>query len=409
MNILYIGPNDSEWAQMHRPVNLAAAKWSRGFLTGLSKVCKVTALTHTHERQWPKGRVFWRGFDARLYPPEWDCVAISYPCLRWIREWWWRFAYPRKAIQIIRARRIDAVVLYNCVEPHELAAMRAIKKTFRDAVKVFPIILDGDDPRKDDWGWLHRAALHSDGMIVLSWWIYKNSPLGLPLYHFDGGADGWRGVPPAGHRGRDVRTLVYAGVLDEWHGLDFLKEVVQQDKDPSHRYVLCGRDVGGNLARIFRHDSRVVVRGFVAETELNEICNSADVLLNIRNPKHPDNILNFPSKVPQYLSFGRPIVSVPLQSVSPAYESVIQFAVDDSVGAFVAKTREVLAWDFNRRRDEYQKIRGWFETNKKWDVLAQGLSLWLENQVRKMVDGNSDSSEASRELRQRKDCVAERS
>ena len=75
-----------------------------------------------------------------------------------------------------------------------------------------------------------------------------------------------------------------------------------------------------------------------------------------------------------------------MQSVSPAYESVIQFAVDDSVGAFVAKTREVLAWDFNRRRDEYQKIRGWFETNKKWDVLAPGLSLWLENQARKVVD-----------------------
>lgn len=381
MNILYIGPNSSEWAMMNRPVSPAAVKWAHGLLSGLAKVCKITALTHTHEHQWPKGRVFWRGFDARLYPSEWDCVAISYPCLRWVREWWWRFVYPREAIQIIRARRIDAVILYNCNEPHEWTAMRAIKKTFGDAVKVFPIILDGDDPRKDDWGWLRRAAQYSDGMIVLSWWIYKNSPLRLPLYHLDGGADEWRGVPPSGKCGHAFQTLVYTGLLDEWHGLDFLVEVIRQDKNPAHRYVLCGRDVGGDLAKTFRHDARVVVRGFVSESELNGICNSADVLLNIRSPNHPDNILNYPSKIPQYLSFGRPVVSVPLQSVSPAHDSVIQFAADASVGAFVAKMQEVLAWDANRRADEFRRICRWFEANKKWDVLASGLVEWLGLQI----------------------------
>lgn len=381
MNILYIGPNNSEWAMMNRPVSPAAVKWAHGLLSGLSKVCKVTALTHTHERMWPKGHVFWRRFDERLYPSGWDCVAISYPCLKWIREWWWRFAYPRKAIQIVRARRIDAVVLYNCDEPHELASIRAIKKTFGDSVKVFPIILDGDDPRKDGWGWLRRAAQYSDGMIVLSWWIYKNSPLGLPLYHLDGGADGWRGVPPDGKRGRDVRTLVYAGVLDEWHGLDFLKEVVRHDSDPAHRYVLCGRDVDGEVARMFKNETRVIVRGFVPEAELNEICNMADALLNVRNPKHPDNILNFPSKIPQYLSFGRPIVSTRLKSLSPDYDDVVNFATDDTVEAYVKKLDEVLSWSLSRRIEAYDRIKGWFLQRKSWDVMTEGLVKWLREEV----------------------------
>ena len=45
MNILYIGPNQSEWADANCPGSLAAARWSRGLLKSLSKICDVTALT----------------------------------------------------------------------------------------------------------------------------------------------------------------------------------------------------------------------------------------------------------------------------------------------------------------------------------------------------------------------------
>lgn len=384
MNSLYIGPNNSEWAQMNRPVSLAAAKWSRGFLAALSKVTNVTALCHTYEIAWPKGKVFWRGYDERLYPKGWTCEAVSYPVLKFVREWWWRIAYSVKARRIIKEKKIDVVLIYNCYETWQVPVLRSIKKAFPN-VKVVPIILDGDDPRRDNWGWMRRAAKYSDAFIVMSWWIYQNIPanIGKASYHFDGGADGWRGIRNERCGMRDEKILVHTGALDEWRGLDFMMEVVRRmtTRRKDVKFIFCGKSSEKVLRDVFNSNPQVELPGFVSEEEMARICNSADILLNVRDPKHPDNILNYPSKLPHYLSFGRPVVSTRLQSLSPDYGEVVNFAKDDNVEAYIAKVEELLSWGTERKATEYSKIKVWFESRKSWDVMISGLVAWLEKVV----------------------------
>ena len=391
LNILYIGPNDSEWAQMNRPVSLAGAKWARGFLTALSKVANVTALTHTYEIAWPKGKVFWRGYDKRLYPDGWDCVAVTYPVLKFVREWWWRFAYSAKAKKIIREKNIDVVLIYNCYESWQVPVLRAIKTAFSD-VKIIPIILDGDDPRKDNWGWMKRAAAYSDAFVALSWWVYQNIPAntGKPAYHFDGGAEGWRGNKEDGSAAaeamadkcgmREEKVLVHTGALDQWRGLDFMAKVVDiiTRKRDNVKFVFCGKSSEKAIRSKFGDNPKVELRGFVSEAEMGEICNSADVLLNVRDPNHPDNILNYPSKLPHYLSFGRPIVSTRLQSLSPEYEDVVHYPENATVEAYVEKIEEVLGMDAVAKCNEYAKINEWFISHKTWDLIVKDLVRWLE-------------------------------
>ena len=387
MNILYIGPNDSEWAQMNRPVSLAAAKWSRGFLRALSKVANVTALCHTYEIAWPKGKVFWRGYDERLYPKGWACESVSYPVLKFIREWWWRLAYSAKARQIIKEKSIDIVLIYNCNESWQVPVLRSIKTMFSN-VKVVPIILDGDDPRKDNWGWMRRASNYSDAFIAMSWWVYQNIPAntGKPSYHFDGGSDGWRGEENwrrcrSGSGGEIEKVLVHTGALDQWRGLGFMVDVVNTitSRRNDVKFIFCGKSSEMALREVFGKNPYVLLPGFVSEEEMARICNSADVLLNVRDPKHPDNILNYPSKLPHYLSFGRPVVSTRLQSLSPDYGEVVNFAEDDNVESYVAKVEELLSWELERKTTEYFKIKAWFESRKSWDVMISGLVVWLES------------------------------
>ena len=384
MNILYIGPNDSEWAQMNRPVSLAAAKWSRGFLTALSKRCRLTALTHTYEVAWPKGRVLWRGYDPRLYNEGWDCVPVSYPVLKFVREVWFRHAYSAKARRIVAERDIDVVLLYNCDEPWNHAVMRDIKASCGDNVKVVPIILDGDDPRKDGWGWVREAAKSADAFVALSWWVHSHltEQTSLPSFHFDGGADGWRGEPPSASADTERRPflLAHTGALDQWRGLDMMVGVVKRltARRKDVKFVFCGKSTAAKLREVFGGNPQVELPGFVSEAEMGRICNAADVLLNVRDPNHPDNILNYPSKLPHYLSFGRPIVSTRLKSLSPDYDEVVEFAVDDTVGSYVEKVEEVLSWSLSRRIEAYDRIKGWFLRRKSWDVMTDGLVKWLE-------------------------------
>ena len=402
LNILYIGPNDSEWAQEHCPCSLAAAKWSRGFLTALSKVTALTALTHTYYYPWPKGNLLWSSRDDRLYPTGWACEVVEYPVFRYIREWWWGIAYASKAKRIIREKKIDIVLMYNCYETWQLSVLHAMKKVY-PKIKVIPIILDGDDPRKDDWGWIKRAAVYSDAFIALSWWIYQNIPskTDKPAYHFDGGADGWRGKEPLGHQSleesgtEDKRqaangkfggnyTLVHTGALDQWRGLGFMLDVVKSLTASRRdvKFIFCGKSSEKRLKEIFGNNSQVELPGFVSEEEMVRICNSADVLLNVRDPNHPDNILNYPSKLPHYLSFGRPIVSTKLESLSPDYQEVVNFPGEDSVDSYIVKLEEVLGWSDAQKEVEYRKIKDWFESRKSWDVMVDKLSAWLNEFVK---------------------------
>ncbi len=379
MNILYVGPNNSEWAQYNRPVSLAAAKWSRGFLSALSRVSHLTVVTHSHEHIWPHGGVFWRGYDKRLYPDAWECVAISYPSLFKIRELWLNLAYPRAVGEVLNNRRIDVALLYNCHIPYML---QSLKELHARGVPCYPIILDGDDPRKDNWKWIKRAAEYSTGFIPLSWWIYENLPkhiTGKRMYHMDGGADEWRGVFPRRGLGNRNYKLVHTGALDQWRGLDFMVKLVKQMTSlrKDIKFILCGKSSEKELKDIFSCNPYVELPGFVTEDEMVQICNSADVLLNVRNPAHPDNVLNYPSKLPHYLSFGRPIVSTRLLSLSPDYGEVVNFPEDDTIEAYIAKVNEVLTWDYGRREKAYKSIKEWFLRRKCWDVLAKGLVEWL--------------------------------
>lgn len=386
MNILYIGPNQSEWADAHCPGSLAAARWSRGLLKGLSKVCNVTVLTHTYYYPWPKGSKLWSGRDDRLYPTEWDCEVVSYPVFRYVREWWWRYGYARSALKILSKKHIDVILTYNCYEPWMVSVLQTIKEKNPD-IKIIPIVLDGDDPRKDDWGWMKRAGTWADAFVVLSWWMYCNvrQNIGKPVYHLDGGADGWRGVLPNAH-GKAI-TLVHTGELDKWRGLDFMIEVIEQTlaRRKDVKFVFCGRVGIDALRERFGDSPNVELLGFVEENKLSEVCRDATAFLNVRDVFQPDNILNYPSKLAQYLSFGRPVVSVRLQSLSPDYDEVVNFAPEHP-GAGLAKdfvdaVESVLAWDDKRLMSEYLKIKAWFEVRKSWDIQARGLIKWMEATV----------------------------
>ena len=380
MNILYIGPNESEWAQEHCPGSLAASKWARGFLGGLSKVANVTALTHTYYYPWPKGRKIWSGRDDRLYPKEWKCEVVGYPVLKYIEEWWWPRAYIAKIKGLVRREHFDCVLFYNCCETWQIPIIKAAHEL---GLKTIPIILDGRNPVNDKWVRLGWAAEHATGFISLSWWMYQNIPLNFPgklSFHFDGGADGWCGVEPDARPADKPFTLVHTGELDKWRGLDFMVEVVRHYARPGIKFVFCGKNGCRVLTKEFGSNPYVELLGFVSTERMNAVCSEADVLLNVRDPHHPDNILNFPSKLPHYLSFGRPVVSTHLKSLSPAYDEVVRFPTDDSVIAYLAKLDEIKGWCDRRRLEEYNVIKKWFLKNKTWAVMTRKLVSELERE-----------------------------
>lgn len=393
MKILWVGPfySDAALSEKLAP-NQAAAKWSRGLLRGLEAAgAEIRVIDHCSEQRWPKGRVFWQDDDPKWFLDWYPCERVAYCNAVGLKERWLAWTYARRARRLFRTWRPDVVLCYNSLHQHNVAVMREAHAL---GITCVPIILDGDDPRRDNWQKLLRDDRFADGVVFLSWWMYQNYPnRQLPLFHMDGGADAFQGLSPtlppsiplpaatptpttSTSSSSTPYTLVHTGSLDKWRGLDFMKGVVKGCARQDVRFVFCGKCDKAKMWAEFGNDPRVDVRGFVTDEEVAAISRAADVFLNVRTPGIGDNLVNYPSKVPQYLAWGKPVVSTWNDSFSPDYRDILEVC-DDTPAGFVRVLEEVLEWDEAKRVAKFNQIKSWFEDRKSWERQAGRLLEFL--------------------------------
>jgi len=380
MKVLWCGPFLSDAAlKGKRVADLAASKWSRGLLRGLEKQgCEIRVIDHCPEQRWPRGNVFWQDAPERFFLDWYPCEKVSYCNVAGLKGRWLDWAYARAARRILKSWIPDVVLCYNSLHPFNVVVMSEAAK---NRVKSVPIILDGNDPRKDNWKKLLNDNRFANGVVFLSYWMYMNYPdRSIQLLHMDGGADAFRGdaVKNGGGGGRKYFNLVHTGALDHWRGLDFMKDVVRLCRRQDVRFVFCGKCDNVKMWAEFGNDPRVEIKGFLSDVEVDAICRDADVFLNVRDPKIGENILNYPSKVPQYLSWGKPVISTWIDSFSPDYREVLCVDDDNSAEGFVNKLDEVLDWGIAAKREHFAKVKAWYESHKTWRMQAERVKTFIE-------------------------------
>lgn len=379
MKILWCGPFFSDQALLEkRSTNQAAASWSRGLLRGLEAVSgEIRVIGHCTEQRWPRGDVFWQDNDRKWFLDWFPCERIAY-CNMWgVRDRWLVWAYSRKVRALCRTWKPDVILCYNSLHPFNVAAMHEARKF---GVKCVPIILDGDDPRKDDWSWLLKGNRYADGVVFLSYWAYCNYPdKKIPLLHLDGGADRWKGTQSRRADSLKPFTIVHTGALDYWRGLRVMQELLKVCKRDDVRLAICGKcDKTKRLAEL-GNDPRVEVKGFLTECEMNSLCAKADAFISVRDPKIGDNILNFPSKIPHYLSWGNPVISTWMESFSPDYREVLYVPDGNNAEGLSRKIDEIMALSPEERMRHVVRQRLWFEERKTWVRQSERLVEWLKS------------------------------
>ena len=380
MHILWCGPYLSDKAIKEKKTpDLAAVKWSRGLLGALRDMgVKITALSHCPEQLWPRGNVFWQSSDRALFSSEDECTPIGYPNLPFIRAKYLDNIYVRYARDVFNAKKIDAVLFYNVANFDGV-----MKLAHKLRIPAIPIILDEKDPRLDNWRAFTYKTRNASGIAFLSWWAIQNIPnrYKLPLLHLDGGCAMWNGgVEYLSHRRGAPYRLVYTGSLDKYRGATLLYDIIKKYKREDVQFILCGGKFNKEEVRKqLRYDPRVDVRGFVSEEELAQICQTADVFLNMRNSEIGENIMNYPSKIPHYLSFGKPVVSTWIDSFSPDYRSVLRVPKEDSAKAFIAEIDDILSSFDSQAKSSFDVIEKWFMKRMLWSNMAQNLIEFMKS------------------------------
>ncbi len=103
--------------------------------------------------------------------------------------------------------------------------------------------------------------------------------------------------------------LVYSGLLNDVAGIGMLLDAVAKN-DKEFVLNITGRgEYAEQIQEIAKHDQRIRYLGLLEEKEYLAVLESADILINPRNMKLPENQHNFPSKIMDYLATGNTILS----------------------------------------------------------------------------------------------------
>jgi glycosyltransferase involved in cell wall biosynthesis len=122
-------------------------------------------------------------------------------------------------------------------------------------------------------------------------------------------------------RGARRPRLLYAGTLA--YVTTFAHAFHRSSIDASVIFMGGGEDLS-ELENLSAADGRIEVKPFTTGVEFAQEVDRADFLLNPRDPAWPGSAYSFPSKLFEYLSAGKPIISTRLGGIPPPYFTVFR-------------------------------------------------------------------------------------
>lgn len=361
--ILYLGGIFSEEIMLTSPaVSPAANRWQRGLISAMMNVGEsMVVLGHKPERIWPKGSFY---VSRKLGMSEGITGAlVSYCNVPWLRKWSLKRDYLNDFMMLCqRHGRPKCIISYN-LYPHNIATGLYAQRNFN--VPWIPIVADVPDSRESR----HDHALHeAAGRIFLSWGSWEKC-LDLPKLHLDGGVEKIRELPITASASPPI--IFFSGAMNKWAGVELLLQAFSRISRKDVKLWLCGKDAGDTVTKAIREDQRITYFGCVPGERLEELAGQSTIMVNPRDTCLPENHVNFPSKVLEYLSYCKPVISTWTEGLSPEYRDVLAIAENATPDGIAAKIEEVLSWDQFQLREYGLRVSAFLAVKKTWEIQAQ--------------------------------------
>lgn len=119
---------------------------------------------------------------------------------------------------------------------------------------------------------------------------------------------------------REIISILYAGTLQEFSGVDRLIDAFKKVKNNKTRLIICGK---GTLTPLIeasaKEDPRIIYKGMLSNEEVIMLQRQATLLINPRRPDEEITRYSFPSKTLEYMSSGTPMVGYRLDGIPYEY------------------------------------------------------------------------------------------
>jgi glycosyltransferase involved in cell wall biosynthesis len=371
--LVWVGSVFDEFTVLNnKAVSPAANNWQKGLITGLeSQGLSVITLAHLYEPIFPKGRLWISSNDAMLHSSV-KGEMISYCNLPILKNKLLAKEYINRLDLLCKIQgKPSSIIIYNpypyCVE----VGMYAQKK-----LQIPTICILADGVEKD----MELAEL-STGVVFLSWDAYQNSDK-KQKFHLDGGVEKFNfsdsAIPELTESSK--LKILYTGGISQHGGIEFLLREFSHIKIQNIELWISGSGKNKDLEQVMKQDSRIKYFGLVTEEKLQELYKNADVFVNPRPSELALSRFNFPSKIFQYLSYGKPIISTWTGGISPDYQDLL-VVIDESPFSLSKAVEEILRWDIEKYQNVTDNIKQFVETDRLWRIQSKKMISWMRQNI----------------------------
>ncbi len=355
-------------------LSLAGNRWQSGFIKALQdEGGDVECLGAFTEPMWPRGSFRVGKSRARLAPFTGGKLVsyINLPGLRRPMKGWLCLRAYEDSIK--RGNRPAMAVSYNLAPQTSWVGHRALK---RDGIPWISIIADLRDPG-DEWERLDWRGKEASGTVFLSWGAFQDFHF-TPKLHLDGGISGLR---PAGDAPAGKTRFVYTGLLTEQAGVPLLMRAFRRVPGDHVELLLTGKWRHPEVDRILREDKRARYLGALPEAELEKVCASASCFVNPRSSRIAENRYNFPSKLLEYLSYSKPVMSTWTPGLAPEYRGLLIIPEEETPEAWAKAMSDFAARPPDAHQNRRAAIRDFVLEKRLWEMQIKRFLRWAETIV----------------------------
>lgn len=344
----------------------SATQWSKGLISGFEQNgINVTCFSPIWDSLFPKGKLF--PGNVKYLDSKIDQKLIRYLNFPFLRTQSVANALSKRILQEIKTNGNPlAIITYNPYPHYCLALERVIKKN--NNIVWINLVLDLDDPERDNWGNFLNSTNKAKGNVFLSWWGYVNAPINNKL-HLDAG---WDGKYPQIVYDSLPKRFVYAGKLSKEGGIDDLINTIRIFPRQDVQFDIFGKGNNPDLNSLASVDSRVKLHGFVTDDILDQVCRMATGFLSPRDTNFHGTKMVFPSKLLFYLKYRKPIVSSLLPGLSPEYHNILIIPDSNSPLDWSNAIDSIINKDTLNLKQLSERIDIFLES-RLWNVQAQKL------------------------------------
>ena len=202
----------------------------------------------------------------------------------------------------------------------------------------------------------NRNKLHLDGALYPS----------LPIYNYQKSV-----------RKKNKIIFFYSGSFFKYTGIKILLDAVALLKEKNFELWISGSGNDRFLKQAVKKDSRIKFFGLLSNTQLQNTYKAADIFLNPRPVNMSVNDISFPSKLFDYLSWNKPIISTCTKSLDPIYKNILDIVDDNPVSIALAMRSYLEGKKYLKNKNKKWII------NKNWNNEARKFKKFLRLSVRK--------------------------